>query len=109
MNKDQVNKNQSQKHIFLEYASFPGLLHPGSDYLCQKEKESTKKSLSENIKKKQRGFFRKNVLLAKKIEPDRYPLRKSGVGVKDHKPGYADEYTVEDNKNDSGFFHLRPA
>jgi hypothetical protein len=109
MNKNQVKKNQGQERILLEYACLPGLLHPGSNPLCQKEKECKKKSLDENIKEKQGGFFYKNVLLAKKIEPDRYLLRKAGVGIKDHQPGNADEYAVEDNKNDSGSFHLSPA
>ena len=67
MNKNQVNKNQSQEHIFLEYACSPGFFHTGSKYFCQKEKEHKKKSLDENVEEKQGGFFHENVLMAKKV------------------------------------------
>ena len=80
--------------------SLPRDLISGRYFLGHNQKKDKKKSLDQEIDKKKRRFLQQSGLLAKKIEPERYLLRKTRVGINGHGPGCAQENPIKDQKQD---------
>ena len=89
VNKNQIKKNQSQINILFQNMSLPRNHASGRYFPGHNQKKEEKKSLGQYIDKKKWRFLHQGWLLYKKIEPERYLLRKTRVGINGHGPGCA--------------------
>ena len=96
VNENQIKKNQDQISILFKNSRLPRNYFSRRYFFGHNQKKYKKQSLRQKIDKKKRGFIRDDVLLSKKIKPERDFLRKTRVGIKGHNRCRTEENPIAD-------------